>query len=148
MDPSKFYNNKEKRKINLENNGNRVMNKIKKKYSFTCRVDKIKWFSKLNLAIEYMQNNECKDLKLFSREKALDNEKRTIYEFVCAPIESFIEYYFSINIGNRHFYEIININTPCKLYFDLEYQIDKNPHLKCKNITKLFIKIVNIQLLK
>lgn len=42
----------------------------------------------------------------------------------------------------RHFYELIQEGLPCRLYFDLEYHKDENPHLEEEKALSDFLKFV------
>jgi len=58
---------------------------------------------------------------------------------VAESMESFLEHYLSLRPTRRHVYEIIREDRPCKLYFDLEFQICNNPNLNGDKLTDIVI---------
>lgn len=64
--------------------------------------------------------------RLFAMETALHGKRR----YVSAHLGRFMDHYWrECDVHNRHFYELIRESTPCRLYFDLEFNKQYNPHL-------------------
>ncbi|KAI8828364.1 hypothetical protein BJ741DRAFT_713673 [Chytriomyces cf. hyalinus JEL632] len=66
-------------------------------------------------------------LRVFSYE--IDVQRPGIRRFVISTVGGFWTKYCSMAQAERVYYEVIRENTPCKLYFDLEFSIDLNPGL-------------------
>lgn len=57
----------------------------------------------------------------------IDNKgKRT---FMSTTLKTFWNYYSKLKRWQRHHYEIIRENKPCRLYFDCEFYYQFNPHM-------------------
>ncbi|KAK1736093.1 UL52/UL70 DNA primase domain-containing protein [Skeletonema marinoi] len=64
--------------------------------------------------------------RLFAMETALHGKRR----YISAHLGRFMDYYWrECDVHNRHYYELIRESTPCRLYFDLEFNKQYNPHL-------------------
>ena len=87
-------------------------------------------------------------LKLYSYESAHSGQRR----FLVCDEESFVNSY--LNTPKKHLYEIIPMNTPCRLYLDLEYNKEFNPELDQGNINRLhplvttIIQLIQLKLLE
>ncbi|KAL7550512.1 hypothetical protein ACHAWF_013751 [Thalassiosira exigua] len=44
---------------------------------------------------------------------------------------------------NRHYYELIREGTPCRCYFDLEFDCGANPHIKAKDAEVLMTEFIS-----
>ncbi|TPX68677.1 hypothetical protein CcCBS67573_g07081 [Chytriomyces confervae] len=66
-------------------------------------------------------------LRVFSYE--IDVQRPGIRRFVISTVDGFWTKYCSMAPAERVYYEVIRENTPCKLYFDIEFSIDLNPGL-------------------
>ena len=64
-------------------------------------------------------------LKLFTFESLVTGKR----QFLVADMQSFYEEYLALNRSQRHVYEIIREDYPCRLYFDLEFSTKRNPDL-------------------
>ena len=64
--------------------------------------------------------------RLFAMETALHGKRR----YISAHLGRFMDHYWrECDVHNRHYYELIRESTPCRLYFDLEFNKQYNPHL-------------------
>ena len=97
-----------------------------------------KYFRKQDDAIKFSQLDS--DLSVFSQEVSSGGERRFL---VCAK-ETFWTLYQGQEV--KHYYEVIPRNTPCKLYFDLEFMISLNPSKNGHLMTERLIGLVNQQL--
>ena len=67
-----------------------------------------------------------KEPRLFAFE--YNNEGKRKY--ISAHLGRFINFYWrECDAGQRHYYELIRENTPCRLYFDIEYSKEANPSI-------------------
>ncbi|TMW55997.1 hypothetical protein Poli38472_008645 [Pythium oligandrum] len=80
--------------------------------------------------------------RLFCFEGTYEGKRR----FWVATMQSFWQEYTVIPFGKRHVYEIIREGVPCRLYFDLEFKIDLNPHANGDALTTQFISLLQLQL--
>ena len=94
-----------------------------------------KYFRKQDDAIKFSQLDP--DLSVFSQEVSCKGERRFL---VCAK-ETFWILYQSQEA--KHFYEVIPRDTPCKLYFDLEFMTALNPSKNGHLMTERLISLVN-----
>ena len=70
--------------------------------------------------------------RMFAMETALHGKRR----YISAHLGRFIDHYWrECDVNNRHYYELIREGTPCRLYFDLEFSKQYNPHLTT-NVTE------------
>ena len=76
--------------------------------------------------------------KLYCFESKLEGKRR----FWVAQWESFIDSYYSCPPLERHVYEIIRENYPCRLYFDLEFQRLLNPNTDGAYLCELWLNLV------
>jgi len=81
--------------------------------------------------------NKCKH-RIFSQELA-STGKRT---FLSCCIDTFFNAYLNIPPRQRHYYEIIRQNSPCRLYFDCEFYKEFNPTVDGNGMINLFIRYV------
>ena len=70
-------------------------------------------------------SREGRKLKVFSFESVLNGRRK----FIVADIDHFVMAYSRTVIQKRHFYEIIRVGFPCRLYFDMEFSIELNKHI-------------------
>lgn len=82
-------------------------------------------------ALEHQQNN--KDLHVFCQE--VDVGKRI---FVTSTYDDFWNKYEMMS--DKHWYELIIENTPCKLYLDLEFKREFNPGLNDDEMMQILIR--------
>ena len=61
-------------------------------------------------------------------------------KFQVRRIDEFFGYY--INLRKRHYYEHIMIDTPCRMYFDLEFLKEFNPDFDGDEFMDTFIELV------
>lgn len=64
-----------------------------------------------------------------------------IRKFISTHLRAFYLHYRTIEIQSRNFYEIILENTPCRLYFDLEYYKKFNPAINSIKILEDFLDV-------
>ena len=69
----------------------------------------------------------------------------TYRRFICINYSDFWKYYSSIKEEDRHFYELIPEDSPCKLYFDVEFLYKFN-NVNGNEVVSLFLKLVNSHL--
>ena len=70
--------------------------------------------------------------RLFAMETALRGKRR----YVSAHLGRFMDHYWrECDVHSRHYYELIREDTPCRLYFDLEFNKQYNPRLT-KSLTE------------
>ena len=50
-------------------------------------------------------------------------------------------------VGAGHLYEVIRLDQPCHLYFDIEFKRAHNPTIDGSRLTELFIEFVLDQLM-
>ncbi len=80
--------------------------------------------------------------RMFAMETALHGKRR----YISAHLGRFIDHYWrECDANNRHYYELIREDTPCRLYFDLEFNKKYNPQLTTATtedlLTELFEEI-------
>ena len=92
---------------------------------------------KFNMQQERKNANEFKH-RIFSQELA-STGKRT---FISCSISTFFYAYLNIPPRQRHYYEIIRQNSPCRLYFDCEFYKEFNPTVDGNGMINLFIRYV------
>ena len=80
-------------------------------------------------------------LKVFSLETVSGQRK-----FVVASLSEFWKRYLALPLRDRHFYEIIREGTPCRLYFDVEFDRTCNVHLDGDSSVELLIYFVAQQM--
>ena len=80
--------------------------------------------------------------RIFSIE--LNNQGKR--SFVSTPLRIFWNYYSKLRRWQRSHYEIIRENTPCRLYFDLEFYHQYNLNVQPEILMEEFFYQVNIQL--
>ena len=91
-------------------------------------------FSKLMDAIEHSQTEE--DLAVFSKEIALGGQRM----FLVDSRLKFWEVYVKLPV-KKH-YEVILEGQPCKLYFDLEFEIKHNRNKDGSRMTQVLVELV------
>ena len=62
-------------------------------------------------------------MRYFSLERHGDGRRA----FVAASLEAFWAKYEALPADHRHHYELIRADTPCRLYYDLEFSTETNP---------------------
>ena len=62
-------------------------------------------------------------MRYFSLERHGDGRR----SFVAASLEAFWSKYEALPADHRHHYELIRADTPCRLYYDLEFSTESNP---------------------
>ena len=114
-------------------------------------------FYKLHDALEYCKkkNQEKRYYYVFSIEKIKskscdsndDKGPSSFRQYVVSGLEEFWNYYFQLPADKRHFYEVIPENTPCHLFFDLEFETQStNLHKDGRKLTEIWIQYVCLQL--
>ncbi|KAI9138460.1 hypothetical protein BKA69DRAFT_1127308 [Paraphysoderma sedebokerense] len=69
-------------------------------------------------------------------------------KFLVTTYSTFWERYSQYPKHERHFYEVIQEGSPCRLYFDLEFLKSCNPNANGDEMTQIFKKIVCLEILK
>ena len=62
-------------------------------------------------------------------------------KFTVAEPRKFFHFYWRCKEG-RYFYEVIQEKRPCRLYFDLEFNVEDNPNVDCMDIFDDFVVLV------
>eukprot|EP00571_Detonula_confervacea_P015604 CAMPEP_0172308220 /NCGR_PEP_ID=MMETSP1058-20130122/8895_1 /TAXON_ID=83371 /ORGANISM="Detonula confervacea, Strain CCMP 353" /LENGTH=790 /DNA_ID=CAMNT_0013020593 /DNA_START=61 /DNA_END=2430 /DNA_ORIENTATION=+ len=80
--------------------------------------------------------------RIFAMETAMKGKRR----YISAHLGRFMDHYWrECDVYNRHYYELIKENTPCRLYFDLEFIKRPNPELTPTItedlLTELFVEL-------
>lgn len=66
----------------------------------------------------------CMEPRIFSVEKSKTGKRK----YVVGHLGRFLDYYWrKCDPKQRHYYELIQEKTPCRLYFDLEFSKEANP---------------------
>ncbi|KAL0479655.1 DNA-directed primase/polymerase [Acrasis kona] len=68
--------------------------------------------------------------------------------FMLSSITFFTQFYFQLHPDVRHFYEIIQEDRPCYLYFDIEADLKKNPKFDKENCVPTILKELKLFLSK
>ncbi|KAL9179272.1 hypothetical protein ACHAXT_008562 [Thalassiosira profunda] len=64
--------------------------------------------------------------RIFASETAIKGKRR----YISAHLGRFMDHYWmECTVHNRHYYELIKEGSPCRLYFDLEFNRHANPDL-------------------
>ena len=69
--------------------------------------------------------SEPAKMRYFSLERHGDGRR----SFVAASLEAFWSKYEALPAEHRHHYELIRADTPCRLYYDLEFSTESNPEV-------------------
>ncbi len=76
--------------------------------------------------------------RMFAMETSLHGKRR----YISAHLGRFIDHYWrECDANNRHYYELIREDTPCRLYFDLEFNKHYNPHLTTATTEELLTEL-------
>ena len=67
--------------------------------------------------------SEPAKMRYFSLERHGDGRR----SFVAASLEAFWSKYEALPADHRHHYELIRADTPCRLYYYLEFSTESNP---------------------
>ncbi|KAF0726323.1 hypothetical protein Ae201684_015438 [Aphanomyces euteiches] len=101
----------------------RVQNSIDCQIEGTAKPNKV--FALQQPAIDFLREIQTRrsahNIKLFSF------ETKTSRKFLVSDIDLFYDLYMQTSPTQRHVYEIIQENCPCRLYFDLEFKTKWNP---------------------
>ena len=73
------------------------------------------------------------DLKVFSYEDNPAMPGKRL--FLVSPLAHFWKMY--LEMQSKHFYEIIKEDQPCRLYFDLEFNVELNVHANGDEMVKV-----------
>ena len=105
----------------------------------TCFSERKVWkqFYRQQEALEYCKSVRERAACLFAVEKS--DGKRG---YLVTTRKQFWEKYQTLNEKRRHFYEVIPENTPCRLYFDIEFKHQFNQTLDGGEVLITFIAFV------
>jgi hypothetical protein len=98
-------------------------------------------FSRQELAFKHFDTtpkHTYNPLKLFTFESLITGKR----QFLVADIKSFLTRYLSLAGPKRHVYEIIRDSFPCRLYFDLEFNIPLNPDINGPSLPACSISVM------
>ena len=112
--------------------------KLAKRYS-ACFTERVVWryFPRQQFAVEFCDDKREPCLRLFTYEKA--NGKR---KFLVTTQRQFWERYKVLADSQRHYYEVIRLQDPCRLYFDIEYYREFNPDKNEAETLVIFVDYV------
>lgn len=66
--------------------------------------------------------------------------------FLATDLSKFWSFYQKEDPSSRHYYELIQEGLPCRLYFDLEYQKECNPHVDSAKMLAEFMDLCRVLL--
>jgi len=69
-------------------------------------------------------------------------EKKGCRHFIVSSLEEFWFYYINLPADKRHFYEVIQADSACHLYFDLEFNKVVNPDKNGFEMVETFIEYI------
>uniref|UniRef100_A0A0N5BVF9 DNA-directed primase/polymerase protein n=1 Tax=Strongyloides papillosus TaxID=174720 RepID=A0A0N5BVF9_STREA len=98
-----------------------------------------------NEAMEFFLKDK-ENIRIFSYENP-SNKCPGSRKYIAADLFKFAKWYLNTKKEIRNFYEIIPLDTPCRLYFDIEYSIELNPTADSMELFSNFCNIVK-ELLK
>lgn len=102
-----------------------------------------KWFSRQQDALDFSLTVNGLPIQLFAFEK-VDSKRR----YLVTTLKQFWNRYKLMEEAERHYYEVIPIDSPSHLYFDIEYARKENPDLDGLMILETFIEYVSYCLFK
>jgi hypothetical protein len=97
-----------------------------------------KLFYKQEEALEYIAT-AGPEFRIFSREKKVGGSR--VHQ-VYPSCQHFCEAYANYEDSYKTFYEVIPVGCPAKLYFDLEFPKELNPHSDGEKMVKIFLAAV------
>ena len=81
--------------------------------------------------------------RVFVRESfSTDPRRKSCRQFISAELHKFLLTYFDVEDELKNFYEVIIVNHPCRLYFDLEFDRALNIDLDDDEVLDAFISLV------
>ncbi|CEF66632.1 DNA-directed primase/polymerase protein [Strongyloides ratti] len=83
----------------------------------------------------FMKNK--KKLRVFSYENPTSKSSGS-RKYIITSLSKFTKWYLNTKSEIRNFYEIIPLDAPCRLYFDLEYSKEINPEADSKELFNNF----------
>jgi len=106
--------------------------------NFDCFTSIYAVFSKQRDAFTFLDNMKSeKQLRVLSLET-----NRSSRKFIVTTESTCFQRILSLPANQRHYYEIIRENVPCRLYFDLEFEINENPDLDGDEMTRDLVKVL------
>ena len=97
----------------------------------------VKWFDRQKPALAHREKMDEIDCGIFVLQKS-DGRRR----FCAAPYTDFVDKYLKLDYEMCHFYEVVCEDSPCRLYFDVEYDKKLNPGRFGLILTAMFINYV------
>uniref|UniRef100_A0A0K0G217 DNA-directed primase/polymerase protein n=1 Tax=Strongyloides venezuelensis TaxID=75913 RepID=A0A0K0G217_STRVS len=82
-------------------------------------------------------NKDKSNLRIFSYENPTSKCQGS-RKYMTTELSKFVKWYLNTKEEIRNFYEIIPIDTPCRLYFDLEYSKEQNPDVDSRELFDKF----------
>ena len=74
---------------------------------------------------------------------ALETSTTGRRKYIVGTLGRFLQYYWRDSLPNsRHFYELIPEGIPCRLYFDLEFSKEANPHISRNESEELMTEFI------
>nr|XP_039272762.1 DNA-directed primase/polymerase protein-like [Styela clava] len=89
---------------------------------------------------------KSEELRVFAVEPKSDNASSGKREFIVSSYEEFWFYYSRMKNSDKHFYEVIEENAACHLYFDLEFHKNFNQSINGGDLVDEVINSVCQQL--
>ena len=96
----------------------------------------VRWFPRQAPALDDVK--EDGNRMVFCAEKVYP----PIRKFLTAKLMDFVQWYYQIAIPTRHLYEVILVDTPCRLYFDIEYSRVLNPDLTERTVMGILKRLI------
>ncbi|GAB5366340.1 hypothetical protein AAMO2058_001135600 [Amorphochlora amoebiformis] len=116
------------------------------RYARNHRAREATWlyFSKQKDAFTYVDNVSLlrktteRDSKEMLQVFAVENGEGGVRKFIAATYSDFWAKYCLLHPHSRNYYEIIRESKPCRLYFDIEFNTELNPHVIGEDLMKIF----------
>lgn len=78
-------------------------------------------FASLSEALQLASSYQQRDVHVFSCEYPSKSSNKGARYFIVASLEHFWSRYIQLPLNRRNHYEVIRKESPCRLYFDIEY---------------------------
>ncbi|KAK7112181.1 DNA-directed primase/polymerase protein-like isoform X2 [Littorina saxatilis] len=98
-------------------------------------------FHRQQEALDFV-SSKGEDLHVFAFECQHPDKRSGQRQFLVATYPVFWHYYMQLDVCQRHHYEVIPEGSPCKLYFDLEFNRQANPSADGPAMVETLIKYV------
>lgn len=138
----RFHEKRKKKRTELEAEyKKRPLPSVTTRHRNVCFSEHIvyEWFPRQQEALDFCTKKTAqqKNLCLFAREKK-DGKRK----FLVTTRRQFWERYKNMEPSTRHFYEVIRLTDPCRLYFDIEFKHEFNQKANGLLLLENFISYV------